>query len=1335
MLRMTISADGLQRIRPVGEPYEIAVLDLSGETPEVAEARLAAIREEMSHQVLPADPGPLFEIRATRLPDGRTRIHSSFDLLIGDAWSWRILGRELALFQAHPEVELPPLELSFRDCVLAEKALVGSPLYERSRRYWLDRLPELPPAPELPLARSPGSIRRPRFERLRRVVGAAVWKPLKARAARWGVTPSGLLLAAFSEVLAAWAKSPRFTLNMTLFNRPPLHPEIHRVVGDFTSLTLLEADSRPGEAFSAWARRLQQRFWDDLDHRWFSGVQVLRELGRLEGRPSRALMPVIFTSTLNLDPSLLDAELPGAGAAADDDGKAGRVFSSGQTPQVWLDHQVAEVEGSLRFTWDVVAELFPEGMIEAMFGAYVDLLERLADPDVSWEEPVPVRPPGVDLAVQEGANATAAPRPEGLLHEGFFARAAETPERPAVVALARRMSYGELAGRATGLGRRLREAGVAPGELVGVVMSKGWEQVAAVLGILAAGGAYLPVGAELPEERRRYLLENGRARFALTQPRWAEELAWPAGVEVIAVEEAPDRAEGVGAAGALESVQEPDNLAYVLFTSGSTGHPKGVMIEHGAALNTIADVNRRFSIGPEDRVLGLSSLSFDLSVWDVFGTLAAGGTLVLPEPEANRDPVRWLELLEAEGVSVWNTVPALLEMLVEYAEGAGRRLPGSLRLALLSGDWIPLSLPDRLRERSEGRVEVVSLGGATEASIWSILFPVGRIEPEWKSIPYGRPMANQTFRVLGPGLAPRPLWAVGELWIGGAGLARGYWRDEETTRRSFVEHPETGERLYRTGDLGRFRPDGTIEFLGREDSQVKIRGHRIELGEIEATLARHPAVREAVADVRKTPGGERALVAWVVLDPEGREEILPAAAGDGAGSSGLAALDKARRKLAQPALREDAGCEGVDLPGGDLQDPASIDAYVRRRSFRDFSLRAIPLSELGELFACLRQLRLDEAPLPKYRYASAGGLYPVQVYLAVRDGRVEDLSGGLYYYHPAEHRLVRLSSVEGPDASAHGEINRAVFAASAFSLFLVGEMRAVEPVYGERARHFATLEAGAVAHLLESAAPAHHLGLCHIGSVDEAAVGGLLGLGRDRVLLHSLVGGRVEADRLGLGAYLEEAAAYRTLFEAMLPAAVAPAVPAAVSAAARAGGRASSTDTAIAMALRRHLERSLPAAMIPAAFRVVDRLPLSANGKVDRAALLDPELGGAGTKAGRAPFEAPRNELEELIASLWREVLHVDEVGIHDNFFELGGHSVPMVRIYNELSLSLEGEFPLVALFEHPTIGSLASYLEDRGGRDPGSRAEGEGPAAEESAQRGEKRREAMTRRRGGVQG
>ena len=355
-------------------------------------------------------------------------------------------------------------------------------------------------------------------------------------------------------------------------------------------------------------------------------------------------------------------------------------------------------------------------------------------------------------------------------------------------------------------------------------------------GILRSGAAYLPIDSNLPKERLWHLLGHGQVQLALTQPCIDEIVEWPEDIQRLCVSDVS--LESLEEA-SLDQVQGAEDLAYVIYTSGSTGLPKGVMIDHRGAVNTILDINRRFSVAAADRVLALSSLSFDLSVYDIFGTLAAGGTIIIPDVSGVRDPAHWAEIVAQEKVTVWNSAPALMELLVEYLSGRPGVSLHSLRLVLLSGDWIPVSLPDRLKALSKD-VRVISLGGATEASIWSILYPIETVDPNRKSISYGRPMMNQSFHVLDEALEPRPLWVPGHLFIGGIGLAKGYWRDEEKSGANFIYHPRTGERLYKTGDLGRYLPDGNIEFLGREDFQVKIQGYRVELGGDRSGVGRAP---------------------------------------------------------------------------------------------------------------------------------------------------------------------------------------------------------------------------------------------------------------------------------------------------------------------------------------------------------------------------------------------------------------------------------------------------------------------------------------------------------------
>ncbi|MEU3697778.1 amino acid adenylation domain-containing protein [Streptomyces griseoviridis] len=479
------------------------------------------------------------------------------------------------------------------------------------------------------------------------------------------------------------------------------------------------------------------------------------------------------------------------------------------------------------------------------------------DPTFAFREPLTARPfPAAGPQLDAPARAAAR----------------RAPDAPALLGASGSLSHGALADRAGGIARLLHRAGVRAGSTVAVTLPKGFDQIAAVLAVARQGAVYVPVDPAWPGPRIAAVCRRADIAYAVVAPGVRPGLP-PEVTEVpIGPDPEPDPAEAAGVSGepSPDTGAAPDSPAYVIFTSGSTGEPKGVVVDHAAARVTVDDITDRLGVGPRDRVLGLSALSFDLSVYDIFGVLGAGGALVLPEPDGERDPQHWLDLVERHRVTLWNTAPALMQMLLDLAEsdpgGAARQL-ASLRCVLLSGDWIPVTLPDRLRALVPG-VQVISAGGATEAAIWSICQPVGTVSDHWRSIPYGRPLRGQSFHILDDEGRPVPVGCAGELHIAGQGLARGYAGDEEQTAARFPVHPALGERLYRTGDLGLWRTDGAIEFLGRKDRQVKIRGHRIELGEIESVLDRLPAVRRAVASVDRAADGRARLVAHAALAPE-----------------------------------------------------------------------------------------------------------------------------------------------------------------------------------------------------------------------------------------------------------------------------------------------------------------------------------------------------------------------------------------------------------------------------------------------------------------------------------
>ncbi|MCB5909703.1 non-ribosomal peptide synthetase [Streptomyces pinistramenti] len=872
MLRAVIAADGTQRVLDSVPPYRISVQDLRGDTGPRRAARLADWREELSHQLLPADRWPLFDVRASLLPGGDTLVHVSIDALICDAHSFGLVMAELTDRYTGRRHAYPPPALTFRDYVLAAEHRRAGPGYRKAQQYWRDRLADLPEGPELPLATAPESIDRPRFVRRSGTLDRAQWSALKARAAELGLTPSGVLLAAFAETVTRWSRRPHYSLMLTVFQREPVHPDVDLIVGDFTSLSVLEVDHRTPAAFADRARTLHRLLWADLDHAPFSGVQVMREWARQRGRPPQLLTPVVFTS--NLPPA---APSDAAQTEHTTLGKPG--YGITQTPQVHLDHQVAEREGALVFNWDAVDDLFHPGVVDGMFESYQRLLADLVTDRAYWtdrrEPPLPTTQQTVRSALT--AAGAAAPRPH-CLHEPVFARAAAQPEHIALVDGEIRMTYRELADRARQVANTLLRTGERENALVGIATRKGRHQVVAALGALAAGRAFLPLDPDLPDARMRHLMARGELSTVLTQRTLVDQLPRPAGVRVIAV----DRAADLDPSDEPPAVRtDPADLAYVIFTSGSTGTPKGVMIDHRGAANTIDAVNRRFGVGPHDRVLAVSSLSFDLAVYDLFGLLSAGGTVVLPAQDKRRDPAHWAELIAREQVTVWNSVPALAEVLTDYAGKLAPAALSTLRLVLLSGDWIPVSLPDRLRALAT-EAQLMSLGGATEGSIWSVWYPIGEVDPRRPSVPYGVPMDHQSIRVLDDRLRPRPDWVADELYIGGAGVALGYWRDEEQTRFRFPCDPVTGERLYRTGDLARHLPDGNLEFLGRQDGQVKINGYRVELGEVEAAVQRLPGVRAAAVVAAGERGAARRLVAFVVAEPDSPPESAALRTGLGA---------------------------------------------------------------------------------------------------------------------------------------------------------------------------------------------------------------------------------------------------------------------------------------------------------------------------------------------------------------------------------------------------------------------------------------------------------------------
>jgi len=749
-------------------------------------------------------------------------------------------------------------------------------------------------------------------------LGAAATARLKSFAQRNRLTSSTLVQGAWALLLSRYGGSRDVVFGVTVSGRPPVLKGVDSMLGCFINTLPARVRVPAAAELGTWLRELQT---SGLELRRFEHSPLQQVLG-WSAVPRQ--LP-LFESIVVFEGFTADSafEMTHSGTFQRTNYPLTLTASPGNELLLRIGYEPG------RFGAAAMLRLLRhlETLLEAMAGAAPD--RRLADlPLVSAAERQQLLREWNDTAqapaAPRAAIAMPVPRERGraapaCLHQPFEAWAARAPGAPALVFADRTWTYGELDARANRLARLLVALGVGPGTLVGVHLERSAEMVAAVLAIHKAGGAYVPVELSWPAARVGWILASQGIAHVVTQAARIEALsvlgaagavdgsgaagsgasgttgpsvaagppiseravAVPALAHLICVDPRQQPAtDGVGTpavwsaadfevlpGGGLPPRCGPDDLAYIIFTSGSTGTPKGVMVRHAPAVHLVEWVNRTFAVGPGDRLLFITALSFDLSVYDIFGMLAAGGTVRIASAAELRDPEAQVGILCREPITFWDSAPAALQQLAPFFPVSGA--PGGpppLRLVFQSGDWIPVTLPDRVREAFP-RARFISLGGATEATVWSNFYPVREVDPAWASIPYGRPIDDARYLILDADGNPCPIGVAGDLYIGGGDcLSSGYAQEPGLTAAQYVpcafgEQP--GERLYATGDRVRLKPDGVMEFLGRADTQVKVRGYRIELGEIEAALSLHPAVREVVVEVREQDGHRR-LVAYLV---------------------------------------------------------------------------------------------------------------------------------------------------------------------------------------------------------------------------------------------------------------------------------------------------------------------------------------------------------------------------------------------------------------------------------------------------------------------------------------
>ncbi|MFE3544339.1 amino acid adenylation domain-containing protein [Nocardia sp. NPDC059177] len=1197
LLSVVLTDDG--RFVELAEPpagWRVPVLRENDRVPETSTGPgirrdpHAAVRSLLLHRDRPVGVWPAATVAVT-VDDAHAQLHVALDISVVDAPWCHFLARELIRMldgaPARGRLAGPPVDVL--DQQGGGRRAVRSPHWEAR----FAELGELVGGGELPPVSAPSRCRT-------RIDGEPVeLLGLRRAAVAAGSTVDALLLAAF---LIACATEHNAPVPVTVV-RWGEHP-------DSTGLTRLSwvATARPDEQVGRLAAELAVLLAEDLAADEVEGLRVRRRLRR--AAPAPETPSLVFTCDVDASRWPLPARYRLAAWES-------------ATPGVHVDCVGFSDGEVVRFGWDVDQCAFADGWIETAFARYSSMVHRLAVGD----DPAPA-PRGTPTLPEYRRIVHLFNRTdhefdaEQPAHRPFERIAAARPDAVAIVTGREEVTYGALNRWAQQIAETLHQAGVRPGDLVVVGCARGAAMVAAVLGTVKAGAAYVPVEPTIPIERFRSVLRQTRATVALV----TAETPGPRDVGVRQIDVSPLRHLDLPTHPTrVFPPHHPHRLAYVIFTSGTTGSPKGVAVSHRSLANLLQWCWRIGEFTSDDYGLAVAALGFDLSVFDVFGLLGVGARLYIADDVERRDPAALRGILD-RGITFWNSAPAALAQLRTLLDTPLPRL----RLIFLSGDYTPLDLPAALRQVSP-EARLISLGGATEATVWSNYFAVDRVDPDWRSIPYGRPIDNARYYVLDEHLAPCPIGTEGDLYIAGACVAEGYWGSAAATAGSFVADPHSlrpATRMYRTGDRAYLGADLQLTFTGRADNQVKVRGHRVELAEIEFHIRAHPDVLDVVVLTRPDAGGDTKLVAYVrsagapITLPEIRgrcQDVLPdymlpnhlvcldtfpvttngkldraalpwhlpsgtapnvrdrPVGGLGAATALdqlVAAFEKAlgypidpdadlwdqgatsftlvqvsedikqrferpigvADVLPQPTVRAIAATLTDDpMPAAttgntvDFFSPASRAAFKAehrnrraasagspgvalsarpstgetiRRSVREFAERNVEAAELGELLALLAP---ESSEFERYRYPSAGDCYGVQTYVLVREGRVNGITPGTYYYRPQTHELEPVGA--GLLREAHFYYNRELFDSAAFEIYLIGALDSIEPLYGENAARYLAIEAGAMTQLLQQHQAESGVGLCPIGEVSAAHLSSALGLDSRHVFLCSLLGG------------------------------------------------------------------------------------------------------------------------------------------------------------------------------------------------------------------------------------
>ncbi|HEU4886043.1 MAG TPA: amino acid adenylation domain-containing protein, partial [Longimicrobium sp.] len=1279
-----VDGSPVQVIAPFGG-FALPVEDLSALGEADREAAVRRRAGEEARRGFDLSAGPLFHAALLRLDADDHVLLFSMHHIVSDGWSMGVLLREVsALYGAYLEggaSPLPELPVQYADYAVWQREQLAAEVLDRQLAYWKERLAGAPELLELPTDRPRPAVQTYRGASVPVEFSPELLERLQALGRSEGTTLFMTLLGAFQVLLGKYAGSEDVVVGSPIAGRT--RGEVEELIGFFVNTLVVRTDLSGDPSFREVLGRVRQATLGAYEHQEVPFEKLVAELQPERSLSHSPLFQVMFTvqNTRGGGGTLPGLEVSGVGAELVS-ARFDLVLELGATPQ--------GLRGGLNYSTD----LFERGTIERMLGHLERVLEQVAaDADVRLSR-LELLGEAERALVLEGWNRTEAEYPaDRCIHQMFEAQVERTPDAVALVFEDETLSYAELNARANQLAHFLRRHGVGPEVRVGICLERSLEMVVGILAVLKAGGAYVPLDPAYPADRLAFTLSDAGVPVVLAQEKVRETLTVPDGVELISLDAAADQI-------AAESTENPasgatpESLAYVIYTSGSTGTPKGALIEHRNVARLFSATDAWFGFGPDDVWTLFHSCAFDFSVWEIWGALLYGGRVVVIPFDVSRDPEAFHALVRREGVTVLNQTPSAFRQFIRVDGERGGEL--ALRYVIFGGEALePASLREWVERRGIDTPRLVNMYGITETTVHVTYRPLSEADVFGGSgSPIGRAIPDLRLYVLDPARRPVPIGVPGELYVGGGGVARGYLNRPELTAQRFIDDPFAPGRLYRTGDRVRWMSDGTLEYLGRLDEQVKIRGFRIELGEIEAALLSHPAVAEAAVVVREDVPGDRRLMSYVVPHrehapsvwkmlrarrlglprPETRE--LP----DG---SEVFHLNASETDFLYREIFEDRSYlrHGVELEDGDCVFDVganiglfSLFAGRLRQGVRLYAFEPIP-----PVFEILREnlslydldARGFDVGVGSREEEIAFDFYPHASVLSGQHGSGEE-----------QQAVVRsfLRNQQADDESGAGALLDELLQERLESERYVRPITTLSRVIDDcGVERIDLLKVDVEKGELEVLRGIREEHWDRIGQVvlevddDGERLDSVLAL----LAAHGF-GAAVEQDELLRGTGLYNVYAVRPGWRERYPSSASAEMPRWANA--RELGRE----------LRDSVRGTLPEYMVPAAVVLLDALPVTGNGKLDRRALPAPELASA-----EDGYVAPRTPVEEVLAGIWAEVLRLEQVGVETNFFEAGGHSLLGTRVVSRIREVFAVELPLRALFEGPTVAELAVRVEE----------------------------------------